>query len=87
MEQKQIVKQMLQTNKAVFETSFNSMAALQDQMEQTMNMFLEQTTWIPAEGKKVVEEWLKAYRKGRENFKSSVDESFKKVESFFAESS
>jgi hypothetical protein len=87
MEEKQIIKQMIQVNKTVFETTFNSMAMLQDQMEKTTNMFLEQTTWLPAEGKKVVEEWLKAYKKGRENFKSSVDESFKKVETFFAESS
>ncbi len=87
MEQKQIIKQMIQVNKTVFETTFNSMAMLQDQMEKTTNMFLEQTAWLPAEGKKVVEEWLKAYKKGRENFKSSVDESFKKVETFFAESS
>ncbi|NTU49225.1 MAG: hypothetical protein HGA84_09540 [Syntrophobacteraceae bacterium] len=87
MEQKQIIKQMIQVNKTVFETTLNSMAMLQDQMEKTTNMFLEQTTWRPAEGKKVVEEWLKAYKKGRENFKSSVDEGFKKVETFFAESS
>ena len=87
MEQKQIIKQMIQVNKTVFETTLNSMAMLQDQMEKTTNMFLEQTTWLPAEGKKVVEEWLKAYKKGRENLKSSVDESFKKVETFFAESS
>jgi hypothetical protein len=87
MEQKNIVKQMIQYNKTVFDTTFNSMAMLQDQMEKTTSMFLEQASWLPADGKKVVEEWLKAYRKGRENFKSTVDESFKKVETFFAEAS
>ena len=85
MEQKQIIKQMIQVNKAVFETTYNSMAMLQDQMEKTTSMFLEQASWLPAEGRKVVEEWLKAYKKGRENFKSTVDESFKKVETFFAD--
>ena len=87
MDQKQIVKQMIQYNKTMFETTFNGMAMLQDQMEKTTNMFLEQTTWLPAEGRKVVEEWLKAYKKGRENFKNLVDESFKKVETLFADSS
>jgi hypothetical protein len=48
-----------------------------------MDMFLKQSSWLPAEGKKVVEEYAKAYKKARENFKSSVDESFKKVEGFF----
>ncbi len=85
MEQKNIVKQMIQYNKTVFDTTFNSMAMLQDQMEKTTSMFLEQASWLPAEGMKVVEEWLKAYRKGRENFMSTADESFKKVEKFFAD--
>ena len=85
MEQKNIVKQMIQYNKTVFDSTFNSMAMLQDQMEKTTSMFLEQASWLPADGKKVVEEWLKAYRKGRENFKSTADESFKKVENFFAD--
>jgi hypothetical protein len=76
---------MIQYNKNVFETTFNSMAMLQDQMEKTTDMFLGQAAWLPAEGKKVVEEWLKAYKKGRENFKSAVDESFQKVETFFSD--
>ena len=85
MEQKNILNQMIQYNKTVFNTTFNSMAMLQDQMEKTTSMFVEQASWLPAEGRKVVEEWLKAYRKGRENFKSTADESFKKVEKFFAD--
>lgn len=85
MEQNQIIKQMIQFNKNVFETTFNSMAMLQDQMEKTTDMLLGQATWLPAEGKKVVEEWLKAYRKGRENFRNTADESFKKVETFFSD--
>lgn len=85
MEQKQILKQMIQHNKNVFEATFNSMAMLQDQMENATNMFLEQAAWLPAEGKKVVEEWFKAYKKGRETFKSVADKGFKKVETFFAD--
>ena len=83
MEQKNIVKQMIQYNKTVFDTTFNSMAMLQDQMEKTTSMLLEQASWLPAEGKKVVEEWLKAYRKGRTDFKTTVDDSYKKVDDFF----
>jgi hypothetical protein len=32
-----------------------------------------------------VQEWIKAYKKGGQEFKSAVDESFKKVEDFFVE--
>jgi hypothetical protein len=83
MDQKKIVKQMIQYNKTVFENTFNSLTMFQDQMEKTMYMFMKQSSWLPAEGKKVVEEYCKAYKTARENFKSAVDESFKKVEGFF----
>jgi len=48
-------------------------------------MYLDQTQGFPEEGKKAVQEWIKAYKKGGEDFKAAVDESFKKVEDFFAE--
>jgi hypothetical protein len=85
MDQKQIFKQMLQYNKSVLETTFSSMGMLQDQMESTTKMFLDQAAWLPGEGRKVIEEWVNACRKGRENFKNAVDESFKKVETFFVD--
>jgi hypothetical protein len=83
MDQKEIVKQMIQYNKTAFENTFNNLVMLQDQMEKTMDMFLKQAAWLPAEGKKVIEEWVKANKKGRENFKNVVDQSFKKVGGFF----
>ncbi len=83
MDQKETVKQMIQYNKTVFENTFNSLVMLQDQMEKTMDMFMKQSFGLPAEGKKIVEEYAKSYKKARENFKNAVDESFKKVEGFF----
>jgi len=48
-------------------------------------MFLEQQSpWLPAEGKKAVTDWIKAYKRGREDFKAAVDDNYKKVEDFFA---
>ena len=63
MDQKETVKQMIQYNKTVFENTFNSLTMLQDQMEKTMDMFMKQSAWLPAEGKKVVEEYSKATRR------------------------
>ncbi|MCK8602872.1 hypothetical protein [Desulfoferrobacter suflitae] len=85
MDQKQMFKQMIDFNKTAFDNAFNSMAMLQEQAERMTGMVLEQATWLPKEGKKVIDEWVKAYKKGRENFKSSMEDSFKKVEEFFAE--
>ena len=84
MDQKAIFKQMVDFNKATFDNSFSAMGMVQEQAERMLNMSLEQATWLPEEGKKVIDEWIKAYKKGREDFKKIVDENFAKVEAFFA---
>ena len=38
---------------------------------------------MPAEGKKVIEDWLAAYRKGCDDFKKMADENYAKVEDYF----
>ena len=84
MDPKEIAKQMSQFNKTVFDNTFNAMTVLQEQAEKIVNNFLEQTPWMPAEGKKAVTDWLKAYKRGREEFKATVDDNYRKVEEYFA---
>ncbi|MCX5856489.1 MAG: hypothetical protein NTZ57_00995 [Deltaproteobacteria bacterium] len=84
MDPKQIAKQMIQFNKTAFDNTFNAMTVLQEQTEKMMGMYLDQAPLLPAEGKKAIGDWLKAYKKGREDFKTAVDENYKKVENFFA---
>jgi hypothetical protein len=84
MDPKQIAKQMIQFNKTAFDNTFDAMTALQEQTEKMMAMYLDQAPLIPAEGKKVINDWLKAYKKGRADFKAAADENYKKVEEFFA---
>jgi polyhydroxyalkanoate synthesis regulator phasin len=84
MEPKQIAQQMIDFYKATFDNSFKAMAMLQEQNEKMVDMFLAQATWLPEEGKKALGDWIKAYQKGRDDFKKTVDDSFKKVETFFA---
>ncbi len=85
-QQKRLLKQMLDVNKATFDNTFNAMIMLQEQAERMANTPLEQAIWLPEEGKKAVNEWVNAYKKGREEFKKSVDASFKKVEEYFGSS-
>lgn len=84
MDPRQIAKQMLQFNKTAFDNTFDAMTVLQDQTEKMVTMFMDQAPLLPAEGKKVINDWLKAYKKGRTDFKTAVDENYKKVEEFFA---
>jgi polyhydroxyalkanoate synthesis regulator phasin len=85
MDPKKIAKQTFDFYKSTFNNTFNAMMMLQEQTQKVMDMYLEQTTGFPEEGKKAIGEWIKAYKKGSEDFKKAVDESFKKVEDFFSE--
>ena len=84
MNPKDLTKQVIDFNKKAFDNSFHAMSSLQDQVERVINMFLEQSPWFPEEGRKAVSEWVKAYRKGREDFKETVDNNYKKVEDFLS---
>jgi len=83
MEQGKIAKQMVDIHKATFDNTFNAMSILQEQTERMVGMFLEQSPWVPEEGKTAIQDWVKAYKKGRSDFKTSANDSFKKVEDFF----
>jgi polyhydroxyalkanoate synthesis regulator phasin len=84
MEQKQIAKQMIEFNKTAFDNSFAAMAALQDQTEKLVMSFLDKAVWFPEEGKKTISDWVQSYKKGRDDFKSAADDSFRKVTEYFA---
>ncbi len=85
MDQKQIAKQMMEFNKTAFDNSFSAMLALQDQTEKLVLNFLDKAPWFPPEGKKAINDWVLSYKKGREDFKTTADESYAKVVEYFAE--
>ena len=85
MDQKKLFKQMLDFNKSAFENSFNAMVMLQEQAERAGNTILDQATWLPEDGRKAVQDWVDAFKKGREDFKAMVDENYKRVEAYFSE--
>jgi len=84
MEPKQIAKQMVDFNKKAFDNSFEAMAVIQEQTEKMVATMMQQTAFFPEEGKKLINDWMKTYKKGREEFKAAADENFKKVETYFA---
>jgi len=84
MEPKQIAKQMVDFNKKAFDASFEAMAAMQEQTEKMVSTMMQQTQFFPDEGKKLITDWLKTYKKGREEFKAAANENFKKVDAFFS---
>jgi hypothetical protein len=84
MNNKAILKQVVQFNKTVFDNAFKAMNLAQDQGEKMLNALLDQATWLPEDGRKTIAEWMKTYKKGVDDFKKAVDEQYKKVDDFFA---
>jgi lipoate-protein ligase A len=83
MEQTKLTRQMIEFYKTTFDNTFNATMILQEQTERMVGLFLEQSPWFPKEGKEAVSEWVKTYKKGRDAYKISVDESYKKVKEYF----
>lgn len=83
MDPNQMLKQMLEFNKTAFDNSFNAMLTIGEQNEKMVSTFLEQATWMPEEGKKLIKEWVETYKKGSQDFKKTADANYKKVADFF----
>jgi len=84
MDQKIIVKQMVDFHKSTFTNTYNAVVMLQDQTEKMISTFLSQASWVPQDVKKVVGEWVATCKKAREEFKNSVDENFRRMEDVFS---
>ena len=83
METENFAKQMIDFQKATFDNTFTAVTMLQDQAERMVNTMLEQTTWLPEESRRVIDEMVGTYKKGRVDFKGVVDENFVKLTDLF----
>jgi len=83
MDNKEINKKIIDSQKAVFETGFNSMVMLQEQTSKALDVFLKQSPWIPVQTKSTISEWTSIYKKGTMDFKDAVDLNYEKLEEVF----
>lgn len=83
MDPQKLGKQMIEFYRTTFDNSFSAMMMLQEQMDRMANLYWGQLINVPEENKKAMAEWSKSYKKNCEEFKRVVDDSFKKLESFF----
>jgi len=80
MDMKNLTSQMIGFNKSTIDNGFNALAIAWEQMEKMTSSYLSQFPGIPAEGKRVIEDWITVYRDGCDRFKKSIDENFKQLE-------
>ncbi len=77
--------QLLDFQKSAFNNGYNTIVKIQEQSEKIADSFLKENSSIPAESKKLINEWRGAAKKGQAEFKKTVDDSFKKAESLLAD--
>jgi hypothetical protein len=83
MDQKQLLKQMIEFNQATFNNIFNATVLVQDQFERVAKAALDQIPGLPAEGRKTIENWADVFKDGRNSFKQQIDNSFEQAEKLF----
>lgn len=86
MEMPQMAKQMLEFQKATFNNAFNTLTMFQDQSEKLVNTFMDQNPAIPQQTKEGFRDWLNVCKKARDDYKKTMDESFKNLESYLSSS-
>lgn len=79
--------QVLDFQKSTFNNTYNTFLKIQEQSEKIAESFMKDNTAIPAEGRKILDEWKLVLKKGQTEIKKSIDEGFSKAESFFSETS
>jgi hypothetical protein len=83
MAHREIARQITGFAKTTFESSFNTLTMLQEYTEKTVNLSLTSSPWFPEEGRKLISEWLKTYKKGYDDLKVAADEQYRKLEVLF----
>ncbi len=82
MDNKKVMKQMIEMHKTSLKNGFSTMTLLQNQAEKLMKTLVDHTPGISDEGKKVIDQWNDAYKKGFEDVKKAVEEGYDKIEEF-----
>ena len=82
MDQKQMMKQIIEFNKTSFNNTYEAILMLNEQAEKvTESLISAQPSFLP-ENKKVLDEWANAYKKGCIELKDTVNSNFDKLEEY-----
>lgn len=83
MDSKNLFKQMVDFQQAVFDTSFNTMTMVHARTEKITDMFLDQILWGYEKWKNVASDWNKACHNTSESFRRTMDDNFAKMETYY----
>ncbi|MBN1365964.1 MAG: hypothetical protein JW976_14240 [Syntrophaceae bacterium] len=80
MEQKEIMKQMIDVQKKSFDNFFSTIVLYQSQTEKLFKTFVESMPGMGDEGRKAVEQWSDAFKKTIDDLKRAVNNGYTRIE-------
>ncbi len=87
LDSQKMASAVLSFQQATFNNTYSTMNMFQDQTERMVNTFLEQVPGLPLESKKMLQGWMENCKKARDEYKKTIEEAFKNLETHFGESS
>ena len=78
----QLTISVIDFQKAAFDNIIDFIGRLQEQTGKVLHEAVDNLSWVPGEGKEVVDEWIKTVKKGRKDFKRSTDKRFDLMSKF-----
>jgi hypothetical protein len=81
MNHKKMVKQMVDLQKTLFDSTFNAVTVARSYTDKMMDLFWSQVSWSSEKCQEMAGDWTKACREGCEMYRKSMESNFAKVES------
>ncbi len=80
METKQMTKKILDFQRGAISQWYDVMMSVQKQAASSVTSVLDQSDWIPKEGRQMMQNWVNACQKGCRDYKELMEESISGLE-------
>jgi hypothetical protein len=80
MSSNEVTKRVLDFQKGAFASWYGTISKLQDNAASAVDTMLNQTSWIPDEGRQVISSWASTCKNERDRYKVYLEESFSVLE-------
>ena len=74
---------VIDLQRSAFNASMDGLDKLEKRTARVLHDTARSASWVPEEGKEVVDEWINTTKKGRTEFRKSMDKSFDLLKHYF----
>jgi hypothetical protein len=83
MENTEFAQRIVELNRTATENTWHAMTLWQDQTERITRAVLENSHNMAEEGQRVVEEWVKEYKRGRTAARKTMENNYQQIQDLF----